>query len=142
MKRIKRLMDLGFNPVMGFLGGLVLGSIVFYVNRKHGFDAAFIASLKQFGYTFFFGGIVVRIGQRLAAEIKPRTKALILGSMVPTIIAIGVTFLVHSLKATPEPVMSTLPTAVSAPISFSIIAWFARRKAEKKANIAQSLNGD
>ena len=37
--------------------------------------------------------------------------------------AVGFTYLVHSLKGTPEPFLSTLPTMVIAPPAFVWLAW-------------------
>jgi len=48
---------------------------------------------------------------------------------VSSCVAVGLTFLVHSLKGTPEPLLSTLPTALIGPPGFLVLGWRARREA-------------
>lgn len=105
---------------MGLIGSVIMGAIVFYINyhstRMHlgapNISGALTAALKQGTYTFFFGGFIMKLSERIATGIRLLIPAIILGCIVPTFITVSLTFTVHSLKGTPEPVKSTIPTLV------------------------------
>jgi hypothetical protein len=99
---------------MGVMGAIVLGTIVFWVNYfgTHEFKGALTAAVKQGTYTFLFGGIIMRGCENLAIGIKNKRRALLAAVILPSTVAIGLTFGVHSLKGTPRPVASTIPTAI------------------------------
>jgi hypothetical protein len=105
----------------------LLGAVVFWVNRSHGPALATTAALKQSAYTFFVAGFIVKNNERLAVKRRQPAVALAWAATVSTCLAVGLTFLVHSLRGTPEPILSTLPTALLAPPSFLMLAWRARR---------------
>jgi hypothetical protein len=113
---------------MGALGALFLGAIVWWINADHGPLGATTAALKQGAYTFLFGGFVVKTCTSLSVGIRERRLALSAGLLVPTTLAVGFTYLVHSLRGTPEPFASTVPTLVLAPPSFMAIGYRARRR--------------
>jgi hypothetical protein len=50
--------------------------------------------------------------ENLATRINKQWIALALAILVPSVLAIGLTFGVHSLKGTPRPLESTIPTAI------------------------------
>jgi len=106
---------------------LFLGVLVFCINVNHGAWAALPAALKQATYTFFAAGFIVRLCENLAMKHELGVMAFPLAVIVPSCIAIGLTFLVHSLKGTPEPLHSTLPTVLMAPPSFFVWAWRVRK---------------
>jgi hypothetical protein len=45
----------------GILAALMMGSIVWWINAGHGPLLATIAALKQAGYTFIMGGMIIRL---------------------------------------------------------------------------------
>ena len=97
---------------MGVIGALVMAVVVFCINY---FGTGIIggsitAALKQGTYTFFFGGVIMRMSERIAVAVKKRTLALILACVIPSVVSLTLTFGVHSLKGTPEPLNSTIPT--------------------------------
>jgi len=100
---------------------LALGTIVWCINLSHGAIAALPAALKQACYTFFVAGFIIRLCERIASTPSPAFISLTGATVVPSLIAIGLTFLVHSLRGTPEPFYSTVPTMILAPVSF--FAW-------------------
>lgn len=106
---------------------LFLGLVVFAINYSHGAWAALPAALKQATYTFFVAGFIVRLCENLVINRSLGLLALPLSVAVPSLIAIGLTFLLHSLKGTPEPFHSTLPTILIAPPSFLVWAWRCRK---------------
>ena len=116
---------------MGLAGALVMGTIVFFINWDHGIGPGLISAAKQSVYTFLAGGTMMRITENIAAYYKENFPALILAVLVPTIIAVTLTYLVHSLKGTPEPVNSTIPTLLLAPWGF---LWWAMRKRRQVNN--------
>jgi peptidoglycan/LPS O-acetylase OafA/YrhL len=99
---------------MGFLGAGVLAAIVFGINYHgtHNLTDASTAALKQGTYTFLFGGIIMRGCENLATRISKQAVALAAATIIPSAVAISLTFGVHNLKGTPKPIESTIPTAV------------------------------
>ena len=114
-----------FDPKMGLAGALVMGTIVFFINWDHGIVPGLTAALKQATYTFFAGGIMIRMTENIAAYFTNDFISIFLAVLTPTLIAVTLTYLLHSLKGTPEPVNSTIPTLLMAPWGF---LWWALRK--------------
>lgn len=99
---------------MGLVGAIVMGAVVFGINYHGTQDVlgATTAGLKQGGYTFFLGGVFMRMSERLAVSITQRSLALLAACLVPSTISIILTFILHSLKGTPKPIESTLLAAM------------------------------
>jgi hypothetical protein len=114
-----------FDPLTATAGAILLGSIVFMINLDHGTGKAFIAASKQGAYTFLFGGFLMKLCENIAVHFTRRSRALFLAILVPSILAVLLTFLLHQIKGTPEPIASTIPTMILAPLGF---AWWAFRK--------------
>ena len=114
-----------FDFKMGVLGGIVLGTIVFIINFDHGVTFAVIAALKQATYTFLAGGFMLRLTENIATNVDNYYMAIVAAVIVSTTVAVALTYLVHSLRGTPEPFNSTIPTMILAPWSF---LWWALRK--------------
>ena len=123
-----------FDPKMGLAGAFVMGTIVFFINWDHGIGLGLFAASKQAAYTFLAGGTMMRITENLASYFQNGFLALFLAVLTPTVIAVTLTYLVHSLKGTPEPVNSTIPTLILAPWGF---LWWATRK-RKQLNKVKS----
>ncbi|MCY1722326.1 hypothetical protein OU798_18400 [Prolixibacteraceae bacterium Z1-6] len=130
---------LGKNPFfdvkMGTAGAFFLGAIVFAVNYSYGWQLALIAASKQAVYTFFIGGVMTKIAENLALKFLNRNQSLILAVFVPTILTSLLTYGMHSLKGTPEPFISTVPTFVFAPPGFY---WWALRKRRQYEKVQQN----
>jgi len=121
-----------FDPKMGIGGGLFLATIVFFINVDHGINEAIIPALKQGIYTFLAGGTMMRIAENLSVKYKSQTGSIVIAVIVPTVLAVGFTYIVHSAKGTPEPLNSTLPTMIFAPLGF---LWWAVRKRKQLNSI-------
>ena len=115
---------------MAVIGALFMGSLVFAVNLSHGPGPASVAAAKQATYTFFFAGWVMRTCERLAVGLEPGAVAIAVAFVVPSCMAVGFTYLVHSLRGTPDPVASTIPTLLIAPPSF---LWWAVKHRRQRA---------
>ena len=111
----------------GLLGGSLLAAIVWWINASHGALPATTAAVKQFVYTFFMGAFVMRLCTRLALREGANALALTLAVLLPSGVTVGATFIVHSLRGTPETVLSTLPAAILSPLSFALWARHVRR---------------
>lgn len=133
LKRIKQTLDANIDYGGAIMGAIVLGSIVFALNSSHGTARAATAALKQATYTFFVGGFIVKNNERLALRLPQPARSILLATTVSSCIAIGLTFLMHNLKGTPEPVLSTLPTALMGPPSFLVLGWRARNQHPRPA---------
>ncbi len=118
---------------MGMAGALVMATVVFSINLygTHNYLGATTAALKQGTYTFFFGGVITKMAERLSTEIKRKTLALIAACIIPSLVSITLTFGMHNLKGTPKPLESTIPTTVLVIPSTFIWGWMNRRKMEK-----------
>jgi len=106
---------------------LFLGLVVYAINFSHGALTALPAALKQATYTFFVAGFILRLCENLVIQKSLGQLAFPLAVVIPSSIAIGLTYLLHSLKGTPEPFYSTLPTILMAFPSFSVWAWKKRK---------------
>lgn len=115
MKRVRDAFDLQ----SAVLGALLMGSIVWWINASHGALPATTAASKQAAYTFFMGGVIMRLATRLAERNGPRWLVVALATLIPTAVTVGATFFVHSLKGTPEPLASTVPVALLSPPVFA-----------------------
>ncbi len=118
------------NIKLAFAGAFILGAVVYYLNMPHGHLLASSAALKQASYTFLASGFLTRHNEKLAIRGTNRCRALFLAAGSSAGIAIALTFLVHSLKGTPEVFLSTLPTILTAPFSFLFLAWREQGKVE------------
>lgn len=136
LKRIRTVLDAHIDYRGAVIGATLLGSIVFWINHVHGAAAAATAALKQATYTFFVAGFIVKNNERLARKREGAALALLVATSVSTCLAVGLTFLVHSLKGTPEPLASTLPTALLGPPGFLVLGWRARQMAAGSARSA------
>lgn len=129
LKKIKAVMDANIDYGGAIIGASLLGAIVFWINHNHGTAMATTAALKQATYTFFVAGFIVRNNERLSLKWRAHSWGFPAAVLVSSCTAVGLTFLVHSLKGTPEPLHSTLPTLLMAPPGFAVLAWRARRNA-------------
>jgi hypothetical protein len=109
-------------------GGLIMGVIVFFINIRYGAWAATTAALKQAAYTFLFGGVIIRLLYGMVQNIPGKITGLVLPVMVTSILTISLVYLLHSLKGTPLPVQSTLPTVFLAPPGFFFLALRKKRR--------------
>ena len=118
-----------------------MGCIVYWINADHGFWAAIPAALKQAAYTAIAGGVLTRICERMAYKFENFALSIIMGSLVPSVIAVVLTFAVHMLKGTPEPLNSTIPTMILAPIGFVVWGWRRRLQRDKAVRLVDSVQG-
>ncbi len=106
------------NVKAGIIGAIIMGGIIYYINSDHPWPWPMVAALKQAIYSFFAGGIVVRLLQYFLTNIKNRYLNIPLSVLLTTTITTIAVFFVHSMKGTPEPFMSTVPTMVLSPFGF------------------------
>jgi hypothetical protein len=135
---MKRIIDFGSEFIdyrMGLYGAIVMGTIVFVINYYgiNDVQAATTAALKQAAYTFLFGGLIMRSCELLATRIRKRTLALAAAILIPSLISIGLTYGVHSMKGTPKPVESTIPTALLVIPSTAVWGFMKQREKDKGA---------
>jgi len=104
------------------IGALVMGLIVFYINYSHGIIPAGIAALKQFTYTFFVGGLLLKLLEAFLNKLATSFQGVVLAVLLNSIVTILLIYFVHSMKGTPEPFYSTVPTIILAPLGFFSVA--------------------
>ena len=126
--RIRTFLDKHIDFPAAIAGACVLGGIVFAINYDHGWNSALLAASKQATYTFFAGGYMVRLNERIALALNPAILAVPAGMLCAGTLAVSLTYLVHSLKGTPEPLNSTLPTLLLLVPGFIFLGVRARYK--------------
>ncbi|NQX87649.1 MAG: hypothetical protein HRT77_03195 [Halioglobus sp.] len=126
---VRRFLDKHIDYPAAIAGATVLGTIVFFVNLDHGWNIALVAACKQATYTFFAGGYMVRLNERIALSLNPAAVAISAGVLCAGTLAVSLTFLVHNVKGTPEPFNSTLPTLLLLVPGFIFLGLRARFKA-------------
>ncbi len=110
------------NLRMGLAGALVMGSIVWVINAGFGWWPATTAAMKQAAYTFLFGGMLIKMLDTIAVRIKNRYLAIATATIITASLTIILVYIIHSLKGTPRPFASTLPTMIMAPPGFLALA--------------------
>jgi hypothetical protein len=78
--------------------------------------------MKQATYTFFVGGLILKILEMIVTGIHHKTLAYFCAVIAATIMTVGLVYLVHSLKGTPKPFESTIPTMILAPMGYIYVA--------------------
>jgi len=126
--RTRAFLDRHIDYPAAIAGATVLGAIVLIINFDHGWNSALIAAGKQATYTFFAGGYMVRLNERIALALQPAVLAVVAGVLCSGTLAVSLTYLVHSLRGTPEPLNSTLPTLVLLVPGFLFLGTRARYK--------------
>ena len=111
----------------GLVGGGLLATIVWFINSHHGAFGATTAAAKQFAYTFCMASLIMRLCTRLALRPGRAAGVLVLAVLVPSLVTIAATFAVHSLRGTPEPLLSTVPGAILSPLGFALWSTRVRR---------------
>lgn len=124
-----RFIDIRF----GVAGGVVMGLIVFAVNyvSTGEWAGSLTAALKQGVYTFFFGGVIMKMCEVIAVRFNPAAMAVFLSMLVPSVVSLALTFGVHSLRGTPMPLESTIPTAIFVIPSTLVWGTISRRRSDK-----------
>ncbi|MBW2316879.1 MAG: hypothetical protein JRH10_22175 [Deltaproteobacteria bacterium] len=114
----------------GLIGATLMAAIVFWINSSHGAFGASTAAAKQWVFTFFVGAFLVQLSTRLAVRPGRSSVSIGLAILVPSLTAVGLTFLLHSAKGTPRPLASTVPVLLISSPSFLGWALRARRASE------------
>lgn len=135
--KTKKFLDKHIDYPAAIVGALVLGTIVLVINIDHGWNSAVVAAGKQATYTFFAGGYMVRLNERIALTLEPAAFAVPAGVFCAGGLAVCLTFMVHSFKGTPEPLNSTLPTLVLAMFGFTLLGMRARYKRKLSENVGK-----
>jgi uncharacterized membrane protein len=112
---------------LGIIGAIFMGSVVAYINSDHGIFPASIAALKQAIYTFFIGGVIIRILDIIVNNIKKKAYAYLVSITVATFLTTSMVYCVHCLKGTPKPIDSTIATVILAPPGYIFLAYFKRK---------------
>jgi hypothetical protein len=136
LSRVRAFLDKHIDYPAAIAGASVLGIIVFFINHDHGWNSALVAAGKQATYTFLAGGYMVRLNERIALALNPATIAVAAGVLCSGTLAVSLTYLVHSLRGTPEPLNSTLPTLVLLVPGFIFLGLRARRRGSSEAKEA------
>lgn len=117
LKPIKILSDKYFDFKIGVAGALFMGTIVFCINyfSTNLVLESLTASLKQGAYTFLFGGFLMKGCEYIAIIIKKRNLAIAMAIIIPTVVTLILTTVMHFLKGTPKPLASVIPTLMIIP---------------------------
>jgi hypothetical protein len=128
LKMIRKYAHRYINLKIGLIGALIMGSIVFIINMEHGWFLSTTAAMKQGLYTFFFGGIIVKLLEYLLRKITNPYLSIPVSVLVISGFTSLLVYGIHSLKGTPEPLLSTIPTLLMAPPGFLFLALRFKKK--------------
>ena len=117
---------------MGLLGAIFMGGIVYWINADHGFWAAIPAALKQATYTSLAGGFLSRLCEKMACRFENKVFSILMGVIIPATLAVIMTYIVHIIRGTPEPLNSTIPTMFLAPSAFLVWGWRVRSLQDRR----------
>ncbi len=120
------------NWKLGAIGGVLMGSVAYYINRNSGFDAAMVPALKQFFYTLLVGGSLVKVTQKISVALKHKYLSIFLAILTPTVITAVLISAIHLFKGTPNPYETIFYTVLAAPPGVILIAIVTRQRYEKK----------
>ena len=120
-------------------GAILMASIVWWINSDHGVLPATTAAAKQAAYTFLMGGVIMRLATRLAERDGTPWLVTAMAVIVPTMVTVGATYFVHSLRGTPKPVASTIPVALLSPPVF--VGWALQTRKALKAATSLGVPG-
>ena len=120
-------------------GAVIMGLVVGFINSDHGLWPAFTAALKQAFYTFLFGGMMIKLLYRIELSIKSQFLSILISTLTVSLLTITLVFLLHSMKGTPKPFASTLPTILMAPPGFFALAWRKKRQERLKNHKSGSI---
>jgi hypothetical protein len=118
---------------IGIAGAIVMGSIVFGINyfSTGEITGSTTAALKQGTYTFFLGGSLMKGCEYLATAINKRIYAVSASILIPSLLTLILTYTMHTLKGTPKPLESTLPTLIIIPAT---IIWGIKKRMQKESD--------
>jgi hypothetical protein len=127
---IKKVLSRFFDFPSAVAGGLIMGVIVFFINFRYGAWPATTAAMKQAAYTFLFGGVIIRLLYSMVQYIPGKISGMVLPVFVTSLLTISLVYILHSMKGTPMPLESTLPTVFLAPPGFFFLALRKRKKVD------------
>ena len=113
------------NQILGQIAALAMGGMVAAINMEHGPLLAAIAGTKQYVYSAVIAVLLIDSQHRIYDYLKKTDRdslcPAILSIAIPSIGTVLATLVIHSLKGTPETIASTIPTAILAPIGYTIL---------------------
>ncbi len=139
LHRVWRFFTNSINFKMGSIGAVIMAIVVWYINADVGFWPAVTASLKQAAYTLFFGGMLIRMLEKIVVLIEPAPLALFMSSGFTSLVTISLVYFIHNLKGTPYPFESTVPTILTAPFGFFFLAYRKRKSEDDKRKKEASM---
>ena len=123
-----------FDFKIGVAGALVMGIAVFCINffSTDLIIQSLFAALKQGVYTFFFGGSLMKGCEFIATLFKNDLLSVLLAIIIPSMVTLLLTYCLHSMKGTPKPLESIVPTLAIVPAT----AFWAIKK-RRRLNISK-----
>ena len=132
LSKIFRFIVRNINFKIGWIGALLLGGFVYWINRKYGFNAAIVPAMKQFAYTFIVGGSLVRLSENISMSYDNRAKSIALAVLITTAITAILLTALHLMRGTPNPFYTIFWTTLTAPPGFFMVAVLRRRKYDRE----------
>jgi hypothetical protein len=112
-----------FDLPFACLGASVSGAIVAWINIEHGMSLALIAALKQACYTFLATGLIVQFCRWLIRRPVAPPLAITMAVSVPLLLNMVLLYTLHSMKGTPEPLLSVIPGTLLTLIGLLLVVW-------------------
>jgi len=134
LKKIIVFLNRFIDLKMGLIGAVIMGGIVFMINYfpTQLLLLSFVAAMKQFVYTFFLGGAVMKSCEYIAVTVHPKKKAIFLATVVPFLATLLLVFGLHNLRGTPLPLQSTMPTLF---VITGTFFWAVRKRKQMESGV-------
>lgn len=124
-KTIANKLSACINMRQGVVWGIFMGLIVWVINvavtTPPDYHGATTAAIKQAFYTFLIGGFLARVATVLVARPGKPWLVITVATVVSTLLTSVLVLLVHSVRGTPHPLWSSMPTIVIAIVVFPVM---------------------
>ncbi len=129
MRKIVSFINRFIDLKAGFVTAFFMGGSVFLINYySTGLVVeSIIAALKQWVYTLFFSGAVLKTCEIIVRAVRPRKTAIFMAAVLPFVATIILVYGLHNLRGTPKPLESTLPTLI---VILGTVFWAFRKRSQ------------
>jgi hypothetical protein len=95
-----------FNYKVASISIISFGIITFIINLNGSIILTIFAALKEMGFRFVFSGFTGRLLQKISDTYKEGARFYFAAGIIPTVIALIFTFILHYFTYTPHPIQT------------------------------------
>jgi|SRR3989344_2410206 len=116
-----------FNYKVALISVLGFGAITFIINLNGSIVLTALAAVKEMIFRFFWAGFMGRLLQWISEKYKEGIKFYLAAGIIPALIALVLTFIIHYFTYTPYPIRTVEVTTVLTFFSGMGTAFFFKR---------------